>query len=140
MISPKGRILCTEDDADTRDLLSMILTIAGYEVVCTGNPRKALQLARSQRWDLYLVDNWMPLMSGAALVERIREFDIITPALFCSGAGYQSDIEKAARAGGQGYLVKPIHNEVLLAEIERLIKRSSTRSRTVEAVSSVERT
>ena len=138
MNTPKGRILCTEDDADTRDLLSMILTIAGYEVVCTGSPNKALQLARAQAWDLYLVDNWMPLMSGAALVARIREFDVVTPALFCSGAGYQSDIEKAAQAGGQGYLVKPIHNDVLLAEVERLIKRASTRCRSIETLVNLE--
>lgn len=55
----KARILCTEDDPDTRELIIMILGLEGYEVICTDNGEEALKLARSQSFDLYLVDSWM---------------------------------------------------------------------------------
>ena len=41
----KGRILCTEDDADSRDMIVMMLETSGYEVVCPADSALALQLA-----------------------------------------------------------------------------------------------
>ena len=124
MPSPKGRILCTEDDTDTRDLLIFILRNEGYDVTCTDNTEQTISLAKSQTFDLYLVDSWLPGGSGVALTKKIREFDNKTPVLFYSAAAYDSDKQKARNAGAQGYLVKPIAPEVLLAEVSRLIESS----------------
>jgi DNA-binding response OmpR family regulator len=118
---PRGRILCTEDDADTRDLLTFVLRSEGYEVTCTETAEDAIHLAKAQPFDLYLIDSWLPNSSGAILAERIREFDDKTPILFYSGAAYEADKENARIAGAQGYLVKPAENEVLIAEVNRLI-------------------
>ena len=117
----KGRILCTEDDADARDLLAFILGQEGYEVVCTENPEDALKLARSENFDLFLVDSWMPGMSGTQLTEKLREFNIKTPILFYTAAAYQKDKDDAREAGAQGYLVKPVENDYLIAEVVKLI-------------------
>ncbi|HET8670439.1 MAG TPA: response regulator, partial [Candidatus Saccharimonadales bacterium] len=62
MLTSKGRILCTEDDRDTREMLTYILTEAGYEVDCTDSPTGALKRAREEHFDLFLIDNWMPDM------------------------------------------------------------------------------
>ena len=121
MTSPKGRILCTEDDADTRDLISFVLTQHGFEVVCTTSTGEAINFAKTKHFDLYLVDNWMPGISGAELTKKLREFDIKTPILFYSGAAYDTDKEAARLAGAQGYLVKPAENDALIAEVVRLI-------------------
>lgn len=121
MTSPKGRILCTEDDADTRELIIYVLTKQGYDVTCTDNTEEAIALARSQHFDLFLVDSWLPGMSGADFTRRLREFDVKTPVLFYSGAAYNSDKEEARSAGAQGYLVKPVKNEELIIEVARLI-------------------
>ena len=124
MQTSKGRILCTEDDVDTRDLIDLVLTQYGFEVVCTQNPDQAITLAKTQVFDLYLMDNWMTPFSGTELTKRLREFDIQTPVLFYSGAAYEAD-EKAARlSGAQGYLVKPADGDDLLAEVVRLIAES----------------
>ena len=92
MPSPKGRILCTEDDPDTRDLLIFLLNHQGYDVVCTDNAEQALAIARSQTFDLFLVDSWLPDSSGANLTERIREFDNQNPGsvLFGGRIHYRS--------------------------------------------------
>ena len=124
MQTPNGRILCTEDDVDTRDLIDLVLTQYGFEVVCTQNPDQAITLAKTQVFDLYLMDNWMTPLSGTELTKRLREFDIKTPVLFYSAAAYEADKKAARLSGAQGYLVKPADGDDLLAEVVRLIAES----------------
>ena len=128
MRSTKGRILCTEDDADTRELIDLVLTQSGYEVVCSASTVQAIELARTQKFDLYLVDNWMPGFSGTQLTEELRQFDLKTPVLFYSGAAYETDREAARLSGAQGYLVKPADGNQLIGEVARLIAESKTTS------------
>ena len=73
MQSTKGRILCTEDDVDTRELIDFVLTQHGYEVVCSPSNAQTIDLAKTQNFDLYLVDNWMPGLSGTELTEKLRQ-------------------------------------------------------------------
>lgn len=121
MASSKARILCTEDDADTRDLLIITLNHAGYDVVCTENAEDALDRIRNEKFDLCLMDNWMPGVSGEDLCKNIRKFNQETPILFYSGAAYESDKARAFDAGAQGYLIKPVTEDRLLAEVVRII-------------------
>ena len=126
MQSTKGRILCTEDDVDTRELIDIVLTRSGYEVVCSASSAQAIELAKTQNFDLYLVDNWMPGFSGTELTEKLRQFDLTTPVLFYSGAAYDTDREAARVSGAQGYLVKPADGDQLIGEVGRLIAESKT--------------
>jgi DNA-binding response OmpR family regulator len=128
MRSTKGRILCTEDDVDTRELIDFVLTQYGFEVVCSASNVQAIALAKTQNFDLYLVDNWMPGLSGTELTEKLRQFDLKTPVLFYSGAAYETDREAARVSGAQGYLVKPANGDKLIAEVTRLIAESKTTS------------
>ena len=81
-VPSKARILCTEDDTDTRDLIRVVLGGEGYEVVTAESAQQALHLAKSESFDLYLIDNWMPRLSGDELTQKIREHDPETPILF----------------------------------------------------------
>lgn len=124
MATPKGRILCTEDDADTRDLITFTLTEAGFDVICTGSAVEALDLIKTQPFDLCLMDSWLPGLSGDELCKQIREFDSTTPILFYTGAAYDADKARALAAGAQGYLVKPVIGDDLIAQVARLIAES----------------
>src|SRR4029450_5924493 len=126
MRSTTGRIRCTEDDSDTRELIDFVLTQDGYEVVCSASDVQAIDLAKTQNFDLYLVDNWMPGLSGTELTEKLRQFDQTTPVLFYSGAAYEADKKAARISGAQGYLVKPANGDQLIAEVSRLIAESKT--------------
>lgn len=117
----KGRILCTEDDADTRDLLSLLLEAEGFEVICVEHAAQAISVAMAENFDLYLLDNWTPGLAGDLLCRKLREFDSTTPILFYSGAGDESDKARATEAGAQGYVVKPAPLNELTSEISRLI-------------------
>ena len=123
MHSPKGRILYTEDDYDCREMVLLVLRNSGYDVTCVEGGSEALSLAKDEPFDLFLVDNWMPRMTGPELTRFIREFNQTTPILFYSGAAFEEDKQAALAAGAQGYLVKPIGIEQLVDEVERLIKR-----------------
>lgn len=124
MQPPSFRILCTEDDADTRELITFVLTCNNFEVITTETPAQAIEVARKFSFDLYLVDNWMPTMAGPHLCKELRSFDTKTPILFYSGAGYEADKTAAYASGAQGYLVKPVDNDELIAEVRRLIAES----------------
>ena len=121
MHPPKGRILYTEDDPDSREMVIFTLRRSGYEVTCVDSGTEALRLAKNEGFDLFLVDNWLPGLSGPELTAHIREFDKTTPILFYSGAAYDDDKQAALNAGAQGYLVKPIGIERLIDEVDRLI-------------------
>ena len=121
MRTPKGRILCTQDDPDSRELIVYILQTADYHVTITADSAEALSLVQREQFDLILVDNWMPGLSGQELTTEIRKFDKNTPILFYSGAAYETDKQKAHEAGAQGYLIKPLGISDLVDEVAKLI-------------------
>lgn len=124
MATPKRRILCTDDDPDTRELIVLVLTETGFDVKCADTAVEAIALAKSESFDLYLIDNWMPGLTGPELTRKLREFDPKTPILFYSAAAFESDKEAARLAGAQGYLVKPVGFRELASEVSRLIADS----------------
>ena len=79
------RVLVTEDEPDTLDLLEIILDQAHCEVVRADNPYHALELAQTETFDLYLLDNWMTDMSGAELCRKLREVSRQTPMSATTG-------------------------------------------------------
>lgn len=124
MPTPKFRILCTEDDADTRDLIVLMLNANNCDVVSSASSLESVHLARTQHFDLYLLDNWLAGSSGIDLCKELRGFDSKTPILFYSGAAYDKDKEQAYECGAQGYLTKPAVGDDLVAEVLRLIAAS----------------
>ncbi|HYP29064.1 MAG TPA: response regulator [Blastocatellia bacterium] len=131
------RILCVEDDEDSRELMSLFLGSEGYEVVSANSAAEALMVAEGGGFVLYILDNWFVRGSGLELCRQIRAFDPHTPILFYSGAGYEADIEEAMRAGAQGYLVKPTEFNVIIETVKRLIGLKETRVREQRANSNI---
>ena len=121
------QILYTEDNADTRELVSFVLTTSNCKVTLADNNDKALLLARTNQFDLYMIDNWMPGGSGIDLCKKLREFDSNTPILFYSGAAFERDKEQAFASGAQGYLIKPVDNDKLLEVVFRLISGANAK-------------
>ena len=118
----KKRILCVEDDQDSCDMLAKFLGILGYEVVSANSGADALRLAREQRFDTYVLDNWLVDMSGVELCKRIRALDPHTSIIFYSAAAKKSDYEEAMSAGAQSYISKPGNLDELGNTIPSLLK------------------
>ena len=116
----RKRILCVDDDEDTRDMMEALLGQYGYQAVTAASVSDALESARSGGLVLYILDHWITEFNGIELCQQIRAFDSHTPIMFYSGAGYQADIDKGLAAGAQAYLVKPDFDH-LEQTIDRLI-------------------
>ena len=118
------RVLYIEDHEDTRELVTLLLGQRSFEVVTASTIESGLALAIAQRFDLYLLDSWLPDGSGLDLCQRIREFDQTTPILFYSAAAYASDHQMALQCGAQAYLIKPSQPSELCRIVSELIEAS----------------
>jgi len=121
------RVLYVDDDADSRELIAVVLNGAGYQVVASAGCREAISLAKRGGFSAIILDNWFPDGSGTDLCREIRNDDQRTPILFFSAAAYPADIDRAIRAGAQAYLVKPNGLEEILSTLSRLVQTAATR-------------
>ena len=80
-----------------------------------------LRLAQRRRFDLYILDNWLPGGSEIELCRLIRDFDRRTLILFYSAAACGRDIHEALRSGAQAYLIKPVSLDELKQAVALLI-------------------
>jgi DNA-binding response OmpR family regulator len=114
------RILYIEDDEDTREMVSFMLTRSNYEIISTDSCRQGLNLAKQSSFDLCLIDHMLADGSGIDLCRQIRSFDPTTPIIFCSGYADDEHQQAALDSGAQHFLSKPFDADQLVALIERL--------------------
>jgi DNA-binding response OmpR family regulator len=117
------RILCVDDDEDTRYLLESLLSFADHEAIAVQNTAAALRLIRQEQFKLYIIDSQLPGMSGLGLCEQIRAIDKGTPIIIFSGKARQSDISAGILAGADVYIVKPNTREIVPA-VKRLLEET----------------
>lgn len=115
-----GYILVVDDDADQRELLGETLTAMGYEVAGAENGQVALDLMEDRMPDLVLLDLRMPVMSGWAVLEALKNIPRArnVPILIISGYGYEWEAELV---GAAGYISKPIDIDFLRQKVTRLV-------------------
>ena len=114
------RVLCVDDDADAREMLSELLKFSLIETRSVGTAVQALSLIEAEHFDLYLLDAMLPDLDGVELCRRMRALDRHTPILFYSGAAYVDDKKRAIEAGANAYVTKPDVDE-LLGTITQLV-------------------
>jgi CheY-like chemotaxis protein len=103
VITDKQRVLCVEDEPDTCELFSYVLT--NFDIVVAGTKAKAVELARDDGFALILMDYYLPDGTGEEACEMIREFDKRTPILFVTASATFSEV-RARSIGAQGALRK----------------------------------
>jgi len=121
----KRRVLYVEDHEDTRELITIVLRQRDFEVANANTVDLGVRLASEERFDLYLLDSWLPDGSGLDLCRRIRKFDQVTPILFYSAAAYEADKNMALSAGAQAYLIKPSQTSELCDLVSSLIDKAN---------------
>lgn len=105
--NPRPRVLCVDDDEDTRIMLVTLLRFESFEAKAVGTAPQALSLAQAEHFDLYTLDAWLPEVNGFELCRRMRAVDPHIPILFFSGAAYEADKQKGFEAGADAYVTKP---------------------------------
>jgi DNA-binding response OmpR family regulator len=124
----KRRVLYVEDHEDTRELITIVLRQRDFEVANAHTVDGGVRLASEERFDLYLLDSWLPDGSGLDLCRRIRKFDPVTPILFYSAAAYEADKNMALSAGAQAYLIKPSQTSELCDLVSSLIDKANQKA------------
>jgi diguanylate cyclase (GGDEF)-like protein len=120
-------VLVAEDDPATRALIGSALDDAGYECVLAADGKSALDLARSSRPDLVILDVGLPLMSGDDVHRELRR-DSRTryvPVLFVTARASTDDLAAHLRQGADDYIAKPFDMAELVARTATALRRAS---------------
>lgn len=114
--------LVVDDVADVTEMLAVVLSHAGYNVVTAGSAPAALQAARERQFDVIISDIGMPEMNGYQLAREVRQLPgyETTPMVAVTGYSMFDDRERSANAGFNAHMTKPIDPRALLDLIEQL--------------------
>jgi len=106
-----------------RDLMSFMVSMAGYEVETVENGAVALEVLGREPFDLALVDLNMPLMDGYALIEKIRAQPALEELsiIIVTTEAEAGDRRRGLEAGADLYMVKPVQEAALIGHIRMLI-------------------
>ncbi len=107
MSRAKCRILCVDGHEDTSEMLKLLLTQEDYEVVTAVTIEDALKLAKSEDFDLYVLDKRLPDGSGLELCKKLGVATPDVPSMFYTGDAYEVHRREAIAAGADGYVAKP---------------------------------
>jgi two-component system nitrogen regulation response regulator NtrX len=121
-------ILVVDDEAGVRSSLVGILGDEGYTVDAAESGEVALAALENRRYDLLLLDVWLPGMDGLEVLARVRALDPEVPVVVISGHGSIETAVKAVRMGAQDFVEKPLALEKTL-----LVVKNALRQRKLEA-------
>src|SRR2546427_7005498 len=121
-MAQKAHLLIVDDEANTLASLSRAFRLAGHEATVCDNANKALDLIRTQHFDLILSDVVMPGKDGLALLEDIKSQGVTTPVVMMSGQAHIEMAVRATRLGALDFLEKPISTEKLLLTVENALR------------------
>jgi CheY-like chemotaxis protein len=112
---PRRKILVVDDNRDGADMLALRLKLAGQDVLTAYDGRSAIALAKANRPDLVLLDIGLPEMDGYAVARELRAAEETRAAILVAVTGFGTDDDRAraAAAGFDHHVVKPIDTDQL---------------------------
>lgn len=120
--SGKPRVLIVDDNQDAAEMLSMMLEMAGYETRTSYESRQAIELVSDYAPAIVILDIGLPDMNGYEVARELRSRDSSPPLalIALTGWGTTEDKQKAAAAGFDVHLTKPVNAELLEAAIAKV--------------------
>ncbi len=118
------KILVVDDQQEIRDLLQATLRRGEYQVLAADSGERAIQVARSEKPDVILMDIMMPGWLDGLEATRVIKNDPETSrccVVMLTGRGREIDLEKGFRAGADDYFVKPFSPLKLLRKVEEIL-------------------
>ena len=118
------KIMIVEDDPAIREELALLLENEGYQVECAYDGAAAVELARSDRFDLIILDVMMPEVDGLEACMRIREFSNV-PIIMLTAKSEDADKLMGFECGADDYITKPFNILELKARVRALLRRAA---------------
>lgn len=121
-----AKILVADDDPMLQRLIMNTLKLDRYEVVIASNGQQALELARSEKPDLIILDVMMPVKNGFEVCAELRKMPetAALPVIILSGLGQVQEKIAGLKAGADEYVTKPVDPRELLTRVEMLLLRN----------------
>ncbi|MBL9093517.1 MAG: response regulator transcription factor [Planctomycetaceae bacterium] len=120
-------LLVVEDDPVIGKSLKQGLTEAGHDCALAKTGDEGLSEAGSQQYDALILDILLPGKSGLQVLEELRQRGIRTPTILLTALGSVEERVAGLKAGADDYLVKPFALPELLARLEAVCRRASSR-------------
>ena len=105
-----GNILIIDDEVANNDSLQGILEDVNYSVSCALNTEEARLLISENKYDLVMMDVWMPGQDGISFLEELQFKGFSTPIIMMSGHAQHNDIVRSMKLGAIDLLQKPPHD------------------------------
>ena len=121
----RGKVLVVDDEEYIQHILNFSFGAEGYEVITAADGEEAVNIARSERPDIIVLDIMMPKMDGYEACKQIKA-DPQTqniPVILLTAKGREVDRKLGAEAGADDYVVKPFSPGRLIERVEGFIKR-----------------
>ena len=122
----KAKILVVDDVPRNLSMIEAILVPHGYEVVTAHNGLEAVEIARSQKPALILLDIFMPDMDGFTACSKIKsdESTKMIPVIIVTALGHEQNKEFTKELGADGFMAKPFMVQDLLNVIDQFLQAS----------------
>ena len=120
-----SRILVVEDNSDLAEGVEYNLKLEGYEVQIAEDGRAAVELARTWRPDLILLDLMLPGMDGYQVLRHVRQHNAQVPVIILSARGEEADKVRGFKLDADQYVTKPFSIVELLERIAALLRRTA---------------
>lgn len=127
-VSTMSDLFIVDDDASTRDALSVVFTLAGYRVKTFAGAAPFLAAAREHRPAAVLLDLHLPDRSGLAVLKDINAQHYPAPIFIISGDGDIGCAVEAVKSGAFDYLLKPFDARAIVARVGNAIAAFSKQS------------
>lgn len=114
------QVLLVEDDRDLAATLRKALEQDGHEVEIAADGEAAEEHARSNRFDVVVLDRMLPRRDGITVLKNLRAEGVSTPVLILSALGEEDHRVEGLDAGSNDYLAKPFSTRELLARVRAL--------------------
>ena len=121
-----SKLLLVDDDTNTLASLSRAFRLAGHEAVVCDQADRALELAKSQRFDMIFSDVVMPGKTGCVLAEELGARCPEMKIIFMSGYGERVALVKAHQEPRMSHLSKPFSVQALLRKVRDLLDKKNS--------------
>ncbi|MEM9410674.1 MAG: chemotaxis protein CheB [Planctomycetota bacterium] len=119
----KLRVVVVEDEADIRDMMTLVLEMDGHQVIAVEDGLSAVTAIEVEKPDLAFIDIGLPELDGYEVMARLKEkgCEEHTLCIALTGFGQQKDISRSKAAGFHRHITKPVSNEDLQLSISDAI-------------------
>lgn len=119
------KILLVDDEADISSVFQQVLTEAGFDVSVANNGRSAFEKAKLQKFDLILLDQMMPDISGNEVLQMLKA-DLLTktvPVAMLTNFSHDELIDQALGSGAVDYILKyTVSHEDLVKKVKDILR------------------